>query len=385
MKLFVYFITIFIIGFITGFIVTFLTYKRKIKFYVKKFKEVLKKLGEEYKKLQLAIFKALEYIKEGFILLDKRNNLIYANQEARKLLDIPENYKGKPAYEVINNFDILCALNRHNEQQNEKIYEINNRKFLITLLNFPQNKCLIFHNLSLEKSLKELKKDFISNISHEFKTPLATLKVILETIKDEYSYDSHLIYFINKSLKQINSMENLVKDILTLAELEDENFEIKKVKFNLKDMIESILSELEVEAISKNIKININVPDIIMNTSDRLIYYALKNLIENAIKYNKKNGLVEINLEDGKDHYILKIKDTGIGIPKYALPFIFERFYRVEKSRSRELGGTGLGLSIVKLAIDKINGNIEVESEKDKGTVFSLYFPKSIFCSKSDS
>jgi len=385
MKLFVYFITIFIIGFITGFIVTFLTYKRKIKFYVKKFKEVLKKLGEEYKKLQLAIFKALEYIKEGFILLDKRNNLIYANQEARKLLDIPENYKGKPAYEVINNFDILCALNRHNEQQNEKIYEINNRKFLITLLNFPQNKCLIFHNLSLEKSLKELKKDFISNISHEFKTPLATLKVILETIKDEYSYDSHLIYFINKSLKQINSMENLVKDILTLAELEDENFEIKKVKFNLKDMIESILSELEVEAISKNIKININVPDIIMNTSDRLIYYALKNLIENAIKYNKKNGLVEISLEDGKDHYILKIKDTGIGIPKYALPFIFERFYRVEKSRSRELGGTGLGLSIVKLAIDKINGNIEVESEKDKGTVFSLYFPKSIFCSKSDS
>ncbi|HIP93257.1 MAG TPA: GHKL domain-containing protein, partial [Desulfurobacteriaceae bacterium] len=153
----------------------------------------------------------------------------------------------------------------------------------------------------------------------------------------------------------------------------------------LKDMIESILNELEVEATSKNIKININIPDIIINTSDRLIYYALKNLIENAIKYNKKNGLVEISFEDAKDYYLLKIKDTGIGIPKHALPFIFERFYRVEKSRSRELGGTGLGLSIVKLAIDKINGNIEVESEKNKGTTFSLYFPKSIFCSKFDS
>jgi len=385
MKLLFYFFIVFVIGLSIGFIIAFLTYKRKINFYIKKFKELLKKIGEEHKRFQITIFKALEYIKEGFIFLDKKNHLIYANQEARKLLDIPENYKGKPAYEVINNFDILCALNRHNEYQNEKIYEINNRKFLITLLNFKKNKCLIFHNLSLEKSLRELKKDFISNISHEFKTPLATLKVILETIKDEYSSDNHLNYFINKSLKQINNMENLVRDILTLAELEDENFEIKKVKFNLKDMIESILNELEVEATSKNIKININIPDIIINTSDRLIYYALKNLIENAIKYNKKNGLVEISFEDAKDYYILKIKDTGIGIPKHALPFIFERFYRVEKSRSRELGGTGLGLSIVKLAIDKINGNIEVESEKNKGTTFSLYFPKSIFCSKFDS
>ncbi len=385
MKLLVYLLIVFFIGFIVGFIIAFLGYKRKFDFYVKKFKESLKRVGDEYKKLQEGVFKALEYMKEGFIFLDKRNHLIYANQEARKVLDIPKNYKGRPAYEVINNFDILCALNRHNEYQNEKIYEINNRKFLITLLNFPKNKCLIFHNLSLEKSLRELKKDFISNISHEFKTPLATLKVILETIKDEYSSDPHLNYFINKSLKQINNMENLVKDILTLAELEDENFEIKKVKFNLKDMIESILSELEMETISKNVKINVNVPDIIMNTSDRLIYYALKNLIENAIKYNKENGLVEINFEDSKDHYILKIKDTGIGIPKHALPFIFERFYRVEKSRSRELGGTGLGLSIVKLAIDKINGNIEVESEKGKGTVFSLYFPKSIFCSTSNN
>ncbi len=379
-SLFVYLFFIFI-GFVLGFIIAFIGYKRKFNYYLEKFKTSLKRIGEDFRKNQEGIFKALDYIKEGIIFLDKKNHLIYVNQEAKKLLSIPENYKGKPAYEVISNFDILCALNRHADNQ-EKIFEINNKRFLITFLNFPKNKCLIFHNLSLEKSLKELKKDFISNISHEFKTPLATLKVILETIKDEYKKDDHLNYFINKALRQIKNMENLVRDILTLAELEDENFEVKKVNFSLKDMIESILNELEVEILRKNIKVNINVPDITIKTSDRLMYYALKNLIDNAIKYNKKNGKIDINLKLLDDFILLEIKDTGIGIPKRALPFIFERFYRVEKSRSRELGGTGLGLSIVKLAIDKINGNIEVESEQNKGTSFSIYLPKSILCSK---
>ncbi|MEO2083560.1 MAG: ATP-binding protein, partial [Desulfurobacteriaceae bacterium] len=227
------------------------------------------------------------------------------------------------------------------------------------------------------KKYENLKKDFIANVSHELKTPVAAMKLSLETIEEECSNNPRATPFIKKALERVNYMEQLIEDLITLSQLESVDYKLSPVKVKLLPFVRNILKDLSDFIVQKNLKVEIKIPDSAEVLADeKMLHAILKNLIDNAIKYNKDGGKIEIAFKELKNEYEISVCDTGRGIPKSHLPFIFERFYRVERSRSRKLGGTGLGLSIVKLATDRMGGKVEVESEEGKGTCFRIYLPK---------
>jgi signal transduction histidine kinase len=228
--------------------------------------------------------------------------------------------------------------------------------------------------LSEQKKLQDVGKDFVANASHELRTPITIIKGFAETLQDlpEIS-DAMLHDFTEKILRSCQRMDNLVKNLLLLADL-DHSKRIHKRHSDLIALVESASYTL----------LSLH-PDILIETftSDHEISFlfdpdmleqALLNLLENAVKYSPESAKITITIEKQEKGVSLKIQDKGVGIPKEHLPFIFQRFYRVNQDRSRKLGGAGLGLSIVKAIIEKHNGQIHAESERDQGTTFSLFF-----------
>ncbi len=324
--------------------------------------------------------RALNLLNEGLVIMSPEGKIIYANRFARELLGIDKDDFGSFFYEVVNDLDIVSFINR-NFQSKFTIWEnkrIGDRFVQLLFASDEDEKALLIRDLTMERRYEDLKKDFIANVSHEFKTPVATLKLLVETLDDECVDVKNAPSFLKKAKRTIAFMEQLIQDLLTLTMLETEKgFEKSVSPVKLKKLIDGVFEEVSVFANERDIKLKNKLPDSLQVVADeRLMHYIFKNLIDNAVKYNKKGGEVEVFHEDYPKEFVVCVKDTGIGIPKSHIPFIFERFYRVEKSRSRKLGGTGLGLSIVKLAADKVGGKISVESCEGQGTTFKISFPK---------
>ncbi len=223
------------------------------------------------------------------------------------------------------------------------------------------------------KNLEKVKSEFVSNISHELKTPITVLRGFTETLETEIADDKK--FMVHALRKHITRLEYLVKDILTLSQLEDnKNIVIEKV--SLKETVEQSISLFEKQAQSKDIKIIKNIPgDIIIDGDGFLIIQALTNLLSNAIKFTENNGTIVVKLYKDEHKAYINIEDSGVGIPYHLRDKIFDRFFVVDKSRSRELGGTGLGLSIVKQIMETHKGSIEYLENTPKGSVFKLSFP----------
>ena len=172
-------------------------------------------------------------------------------------------------------------------------------------------------------------------------------------------------------------MEQLIEDLITLSLLETTNLTLKLKRVAILPLIKEIINNMSELIQKKRIQLSIKVPEDAEVCADaKLLHAILKNLIDNAVKYNREGGRIEITFQRLTNEDEIRVCDTGYGIPKSHLPFIFERFYRVERSRSRKSGGTGLGLSIVKLATEKLGGKVEVESTEGEGTCFSIYLPR---------
>jgi two-component system phosphate regulon sensor histidine kinase PhoR len=180
-------------------------------------------------------------------------------------------------------------------------------------------------------------------------------------------------------------MNQLIEDLLTLSRLESVNYVPRFTEINMKKFVDRVIKDFAELIERKNISIHCKVPkEIVIVSDEKMLYAVLKNLIDNGIKYNKEGGVLKITVKEIEDFVEIVVEDTGIGIPKSHLPFIFERFYRVERSRSKRFGGTGLGLSIVKLAVEKLGGTVEVESEEGKGSKFKVTLPKEpVYSSKT--
>ena len=215
-----------------------------------------------------------------------------------------------------------------------------------------------------------MKKEFFANASHELKSPLTSIIGYQELIKEGIIKDNNEIKNISeKTLKESIRMKNIVLDMLELSKLESK--EVKEIeRLNLKEIIEDIISSNEVLIKQKNIKITANLKDFYINSSFEDIQKLLSNIISNAINYNNINGEMVLILKDNS----FICKDTGIGIKKEDLPRIFERFYRVDKSRSKENSGTGLGLAIVKHICLNYHYKIKVDSKFGLGTTFTIIF-----------
>ncbi|NVK49866.1 MAG: ATP-binding protein [Cyclobacteriaceae bacterium] len=225
----------------------------------------------------------------------------------------------------------------------------------------------------------EFRREFIADISHELKTPIFATQGYIHTLLDGAIDDKHVrMKFLKRAAKSLDSLDNLVQDLLTLNQMESGVIKFVFEDFDLKEVIEEVIEELEHKASKRNVKINFKFdPEktYITHADRQKIYRVCQNLIFNAVKYNHDAGEVKILLKTQKNHIQVDIKDDGQGIPPEDLKRIFERFYRVEKSRNKKEGGTGLGLAIVKHILEGHKSKISVSSTVGKGSIFSFSLP----------
>ncbi|MGB9766958.1 MAG: ATP-binding protein [Sulfurihydrogenibium sp.] len=319
----------------------------------------------------------LDFLKEGIIIVDEESKTIeFVNRFAKKFLK-NEDYVGKNFKEVIDN-DYITSLISYNQDKEVKAeVNIDNQKYLINVYKIEGKKIIHLQDITPFEVYKQAKKDFVSNVSHELKTPISVLKSAVETLEEEK--DPVMIKkFLDIAKKRIDQMDHLINDLLILARLESQEDQVKKEHYNLYKQIEDIFEDLKHLTQEKNITLINQVPkNFVIYADEQKLSIALKNLVENAIKYNKQDGKVIVNAVKDSKNVTISVEDTGIGIPEESIPLVFERFYRVDKSRSRNIGGTGLGLSIVKHITEAHKGKVWVESKLGKGSKFYIRIPNS--------
>lgn len=272
-------------------------------------------------------------------------------------------FLSKRIVDPLNNIDLDDPLSNNQYPEIEPmLIRINN-----------QHRQILSDKEKVEKAYK-IRQEFTSNVSHELKTPLHIISGYAEIIGNGITSEEDTKLFAKKILNESNRMTSLVADIMKISELENQqtkNFE----DVNLKNLILQIVDDLSLSFKDNNIKLELKLNDINIKANKDHLYSAIYNIVDNAIKYNKPNGKIIINLIINKDNKPqLSIKDTGIGISKEDQERIFERFYRVDKSRSKANGGTGLGLSIVKHTLNNMNATIQVKSQLNKGSTFIIIF-----------
>lgn len=239
---------------------------------------------------------------------------------------------------------------------------------------------LVFHDITSIKRVEQVRKDFVANVSHELRTPLTALIGSIEVLLDgAYQNADECRKFLEIMDKQLRNTQNLVTDMLALAAVEDTRTPFRRQNVELRDFINDILAVFEPLAEKKRqiLRVIVPTPTVILSVDQRQLSDAISNLLDNAIKYTDENGRIELICELKGTGIQITVKDNGTGIPKDQLSRIFERFYRVDKSRSREMGGTGLGLAIAKHAVENHGGTIKVESRLGEGTEFTIFLPES--------
>ncbi|QQZ10334.1 two-component system histidine kinase PnpS [Heyndrickxia vini] len=236
----------------------------------------------------------------------------------------------------------------------------------------------VLHDITDIRRLEKMRSEFVANVSHELKTPITSLKGFAETLLDGAMYDPEIAKsFLTIIHDESERLHRLITDILHLSKIEQHQLPFHPEPLNATDVIYETVDTLQEEINKKQLilKLPTKKPVIIDAEKDRLQQIIL-NLVANAVTYTPDKGTIEIGIDEKEDQINLTIKDTGIGISQEELPRIFERFYRVDKARSRNSGGTGLGLAIVKHLVESHHGSIQVESEEGKGTQFTITLPK---------
>ena len=331
----------------------------------------------------------LESMVEGIIVTDKSGHIISLNPTVKKIFNISDqDIEGKFFLEIIRNNDISDIINyvlKNGKFKScelslvwpvQRIFEINATP--IFEKNSVSGCLLVIHDITEIRKLETMRKDFVANVSHELKTPLTSIKGFVETLLEGALADKeNSRHFLQIIQGHANRLDNLVNDLLDLSHLESQEIKVEKEKVNLKTLTDDILASFSSQFKKRSIQVSndLNNDVFIMANKDK-IGQVLTNLIDNATKFNRENGSIKIYIQDQKDKIKIVVEDAGIGIPAKDIPRIFERFYRVDKARSRELGGTGLGLSIVKHIIELHGGCVGVESTEGFGSRFWFILPK---------
>lgn len=240
-------------------------------------------------------------------------------------------------------------------------------------------------NMQIQRQMRELKeehsktdrlrREFTANVSHELKTPLTSISGYAEIMRNGLVKQEDIQRFSAKIYDEAQRLITLVGDIIKLSQLDEDEMKIKKVEVDLYSMCEDVLHTLDDSASKKEVTLSLNGEHISIMGIPNILNEIIYNLCDNAIKYNNQGGRVDVSIAKNEDYITLSVADTGIGIPENEQDRVFERFYRVDKSHSKELGGTGLGLSIVKHGASYHNAKISVSSETGKGTKITLSFP----------
>ena len=227
------------------------------------------------------------------------------------------------------------------------------------------------------KTLDESRQEFVSNVSHELKTPMTSIKVLADSLVGQENVPVELYQeFMQDITVEIDRENKIITDLLSLVKLDKKAADLNIAEVDINEMLENILKRLNPIASVKHVELVLeSFRPVVAEIDEVKLSLAFSNLIENGIKYNVENGYVHVKLDADHKYFFVTVTDSGIGIPEESIDKIFERFYRVDKSHSREIGGTGLGLAITRSAIVMHRGAIKVKSEEHKGTTFSVRIP----------
>ena len=323
----------------------------------------------------------LESMESGVIAIDNNENIILINSYSQKLFDLKEDNIGKKISDCIIDYDLINFIREIPEigTKEVKLFHPIERELRVKkspIINYLNNSIgivITVQDITDIKRLENMRSEFVANVSHELKTPLTSIKGFSETLRyvDDSETKNKFLDIIDKESERLT---NLINDILILSNIENIH-KMESEYFNPGDVIENVLDMVKSQAYKKSIIIKYNdcFNSEILGSKDKFHQLAV-NLIENAIKYSNENGIVKIDLTLEEQYFLFKVKDNGIGIPKNDIPRIFERFYRVDKSRSTR--GTGLGLAIVKHIVKLFNGEISVKSKVGIGSTFTVKIKK---------
>lgn len=236
---------------------------------------------------------------------------------------------------------------------------------------------LVLHDITEQKKLEQIRKDFVANVSHELKTPITSIKGFSETLLDGAMDQEELREkFLKIILKESERLQSLIHDLLELSKVERSNFQVHWTNMTLEQIAEEVVTMLSEKAVAKEINLSLETTGFNNAWEYERMKQILINIINNAIMYTPANGEVKVSVKGKQGSVELKVSDTGIGMEETEIPRVFERFYRVDRARSRNSGGTGLGLAIVKHLAEAHHASIQVKSKQGEGTVFTLVFPK---------
>lgn len=344
---------------------------------------------EELEKQNNQIKTILEGMVEGVIAVGKDTRVLSINPQAEKIFGISKKEtEGKLFLGAIRNNDLAGIIDEVFENNEfisreltlvwpiQRIFQVNASPI------FEKNKIsgclLVIHDITEIRKLETMRRDFVANVSHELKTPLTSIKGFVETLLegalDDKENNRNFLKIIHDHTERLN---NLVDDLLSLSHLESKEITLDTKSFNLRQQFEEVITGFKSQLKKIDIEIKNELPGGILIKADKdRVGQVLTNLIDNAIKFNKEKGTIRIYAQEANGKIKVFVDDSGIGIPEKDISRIFERFYRVDKARSRELGGTGLGLSIVKHIVELHGGSVGVESIEGLGSKFWFILPK---------
>lgn len=334
----------------------------------------------------------LEHMDNAVILLDRYGKVTTANKMARELFDIKDSMLNQHNIHILGNSQLDRSIQQTIQNGKTTLMQLktnihgSKRVFQVFLAPITATEkdttgiLSVFHDITTLQDLHERQADFVANASHELATPLTAIKGFAETLLDGALEDPKLsVKFLNIIHTEAERMQRLINELLQLAKLSTQEYaqQIKLEPTDLTPLLHKVAQYLTASAEEKNIMITIDAkaePIVIMANSDWL-KQILINLLDNSIKYTLPTGKISLRCHQENKEAILIVEDSGIGIPATDLPLIFDRFYRVDKARTRSAGGTGLGLTIVKFIIEIHGGQIDVQSTVHKGTTFTIKLP----------
>ncbi|HGL8840096.1 TPA: ATP-binding protein [Streptococcus agalactiae] len=320
-------------------------------------------------------------IKEGMILLDDQARIVSINAEALKLFQINDDWHGRFMMEVSRDLTLKDLIDQGLKgKKKEANIDIENNHYRVLVRPTTDNNrvtglVVLLFDVTDQLQMEQLQREFTANVYHELKTPLHVISGYSELLANQMVPNEEVPQFAAKIHKESERLVKLVEDIINLSHL-DEQEKLPQETVNLYDLTQKVLEGLQAKADKKHIQINFNGEEAILRGNPVLLNSLVYNLCDNAITYNHEKGQVNVTLKNSPDTITLEVSDTGLGIAEKDKKRIFERFYRVDKSRSKIVGGTGLGLSIVKSALDFHNGSIKVDSHLGQGTTMTVLLHK---------
>ena len=321
-----------------------------------------------------------EAMPDGVVMLNSADQIEWCNPVAEAQFGISlQRDRGQWMNYLIRQAQFTDYLAAHNYREPLIFRTSRNRELVLSVQMVPfgdEQKLLLSHDITQLERVETMRRDFVANVSHELSTPLTVVGGFLETLVDmEHLDKAQTRHYLDLMLDQTSRMQHLVKDLLTLSRLESNHTAHREEKVDVPALLQQLLAEAQSLSGGKHrLKLNLNTHCGLIGNVDEL-RSAFGNLVSNAIRYTPAGGVIVLQWEEWEDEGVFSVQDSGIGIEPQHIPRLTERFYRVDRSRSRETGGTGLGLAIAKHALTRHQARLEIESSPGQGSTFSACFP----------